>query len=66
MKHAQTRKWNDVYTFPVPGVFLLVRLANGTEVVGIRPEYVRTYNDDPQYKTPEGEPINGVQKWSIL
>ena len=60
------RVWHDVHTFPSPGVFVLARLDSGAEVVAVRPDYVRSYNDDPQYKTPEGEPIQGVKKWSVL
>jgi len=66
MNTTLTRVWHDVHTFPSPGIFVLARLLNGTEVVAIRPDYVRSYNDDPQYKTPEGEPIKGVTKWSVL
>jgi hypothetical protein len=60
------RKWHDASNFPTPGMFLLVRLLNGKEVVAIRPDYVRSYNHDPQYKTPEGAPLQGVRQWSIL
>ena len=66
MDTALKRVWHDVRTFPSPGVFVLARLNNGLEVVAVRPDYVRSYNDDPQYKTPEGEPIKGVTKWSVL
>jgi len=66
MTTTLTRVWHDVHTFPSPGIFVLARLLNGTEVIAIRPDYVRSYNDDPQYKTPEGEPITGVTKWSVL
>ena len=66
MDLAEQRKWHDVSVFPTPGVFLLVQLANGTETVAVRPDYVRTYNSDPQYKTPEGDVLTGVRKWAIL
>lgn len=66
LHHDLKRTWHDVSKFPSPGVFLWVRLENGEETVAVRPDYVRSYNDDPQYKTPEGEPIKGVKQWSIL
>ena len=66
LQKALRRTWHDVETLPSPGVFLLVRLLNDVEVVGIRPDYVRSYNHDPQFKTPEGQPLHGVKQWSIL
>jgi hypothetical protein len=61
------RQWNDVSTFPSPGVLLLVRLNNGDEVKAVRPDYVRSYNCDPAYKNAEtGEPLTGVKEWSHL
>ncbi len=62
-----SRLWhpNKPRSFPTPGVRLLVKLRDGSITEAIRPNYVASYNDDPDFRDLNNNPIKGVIEWSI-
>lgn len=67
MTNHDERHWNPVSRFPSPSIRLLVRLNNGEEVEAIRPEYVRSYSADPNYRRLDNdELLKGVVEWRYL
>lgn len=66
IKQPDDRLWHHVREFPSPGIPVWVRLDDGTERKAIRPDYVQTYKDDPNYRDPDtDEHITGVVEWAI-
>lgn len=62
----ELRVWHPASNLPTPGIPLVVRLDDGTEVDAIRPYYVASYSADPDYRTySTGNRLKNVREWSI-
>jgi hypothetical protein len=60
------RVWFSSRIFPTPGIPVLVRLDDGTELKAIRSDYVKSYKDDPKFTNiTTGETIKNVDQWAI-
>jgi hypothetical protein len=62
----ELRKWHDVKHLPTPGVPLMVKCSDGAIHEGIRPSYIRSYDDDDLgYVSMNGEKLLNVVQWAI-
>lgn len=62
------RTWfyfNKSGQLPTPGVPCMVRFEDGTEQWAIRPNYISSYKDDPNFRNRHGEYLSGVIAWAI-
>lgn len=62
------RKWFDLsrtIQIPTPGIPCLVRTKDGKELWAIRPSYISSYSDDPNFLNKHGEHITDVIAWAI-
>ncbi len=60
-----SRTYHPASQLPTPGIPLVVELADGTRLNAIRPSHVSSYDQDPDYRDPQGQRISGVVKWAI-
>lgn len=58
-------KWHNVTRLPTPGIPLMVRLLDDTILEAIRPDYVKSYTSDPNYRDVHDNLISNVVAWSI-
>ena len=58
--------WHDVTRLPTPGIPLRLRLDDESELNGIRPNYVDSYNAQFKgYHDMKGNQLHNVKLWAI-
>lgn len=58
--------WNTAAHLPTPNIPLIIKLSDGTEVIGTRPAYVVSRQEgDLGYRDVDGKTLMNVLSWSI-
>ena len=61
------RKFHPATTLPTPGVPLIIELADGQQIEGIRPNHVLNRDCDPDWRDMKGNRLNQkeIKQWAI-